>query len=230
MQIVRSDSQQEANSLPRGSVRHDLVNQLLAEIFEGHMPAGTRLIVKQLTKRFGLSSTPVREALLELESLGVVEFMHNRGAAVKPFGQDQLREIFQVRRILEVEATRCACGRVNVAELKQLEQELLALTGPQRGGQWLQREMAADRKLHNLIAARCGSARLEEEIHRYDALVQAMRNVVGNKDRLPEVAIKEHLNVLCALIAGDPAAAAAEMGKHINRAADSIVLVTFHGK
>ncbi len=182
-----------------------------------------------LTRRFGLSCTPVREALLELESIGVVQFSHNRGAVVKPFGQEQVREVFQIRRILEVEATRCACGHIAIAELQQIKEELLALESPRRGKSWLEREMATDRKLHHTIAAHCGSFRLEEEIHRYAALVQSVRNVIGNKDRLPVLAIQEHLAIIDALLAGDADAAAAVMAKHIDRAAESIVTTMFSG-
>jgi DNA-binding GntR family transcriptional regulator len=64
---------------------------------------------------------------------------------------------------------------------------------------------------------------LEEEIHRYDALVQAMRNVIGNQDRISEVAVREHLEIVNAMLAGDVEAAAAAMAKHVDRAADSIV-------
>ena len=229
MRTATTDVPVTDNLSARRALRHELVNRLLADIFEGRLPAGTHLIVMNLTQRFGLSSTPVREALLELESIGVVQFSHNRGAVVKPFGEGQLREIFQIRRILEVEATRCACGRIDVAELQQIKEESLALEGPRRGKSWLEQEMTTDRKFHNMIAARCGSLRLEVEIHRYDALVQSMRNVIGNKDRLPRLAIQEHLAIIDTLMAGNAEAAAAAMGKHINRAAESIVATMFRG-
>jgi DNA-binding GntR family transcriptional regulator len=127
-----------------GAIRHELVNRLLADIFEGRLPTGAHLVMKNLTERFGLSSTPIRESLLELEAIGVVEFVHNRGAVVRPFGEEQLREIFQLRRILEVEATRCACRRAEIAELAQVKEDLLALAEQKRGKAWLEHEMALD--------------------------------------------------------------------------------------
>ena len=53
----------------------------------------------------GISATPIREALVELESIGVVQFVHNRGTIVKPFGPQQLREIYHLRRVLEANET-----------------------------------------------------------------------------------------------------------------------------
>ena len=66
--------------LPHGALRHQVVHRLLNAIFLGDLPSGTRLIVMKLAAHFGLSSTPVREALVELEAVGIIQFVHNRGA------------------------------------------------------------------------------------------------------------------------------------------------------
>lgn len=221
---------EKEDSLSRGALRHELVKRLLTEIFEGKMPAGTRLIVMNLAERFGLSSTPVRETLLELEASGVVQFSHNRGAVVKPFGPEQLREIFQLRRILETEATRMACDHIDPAVLTELRQDLQDLAEKARGKEWLDLEQAADRNLHTLIAAGCGNVRLAEEIRRYDTLVQVLRDVVGNERHAAQQAFDEHVAIVNALIAGDADAAATMMGNHIDRAAQSAEAALFKKK
>jgi DNA-binding GntR family transcriptional regulator len=204
--------------MSRGALRHPLVRRLLEDIFTGKLPAGTRLIVMNLAERFHLSSTPVREALLELEANGLVHFIHNRGAVVKPFGPSQLREIFELRRILESEAARMACGRIDPAELKELQEDLRGLSKKRRGRDWLEREMDADRKLHTCITENCGNTRLAEEIRRCDALVQALRDTVGNDRIATHEAVAEHLAVVEALLAGHAAAASEAMARHIDRA------------
>jgi DNA-binding GntR family transcriptional regulator len=219
--MAERDSHENDELLSRGALRHQLVRRLLVEIFEGKLPAGARLIVMNLAERFGLSSTPVREALLELEANGMVHFVHNRGAVVKPFGPEQLGEIFQLRRILESESTRLACGHIESAILKELRQELLDLSKQRRGKQWLDAEMAADRKLHTSIAEGCGNSRLAEETRRCDTLVQALRDVVGNDRIATHEAVEEHLAIVDAMIAGKADAAAAAMSSHIERAGRS---------
>lgn len=199
----------------------------MTEVFHGAMPAGTRLIVQKLAARFGISSTPIREALVELESVGLVRFVHNRGALIKPFGPTELRELFQIRRILESEATRGACGRIDAAALEDLREETGVLAGLQRGEEWSEREMAADRALHRMIAAACGSTRLADEIERYNTLVQAIREIVGNRRQAQQQAMEEHLAVIDALLAGDAEAAAAQMARHIDRTADDVEAVMF---
>lgn len=167
---------------------------------------------------------------MELEATGMAKFAHNRGAVVKPSAPRQLREIYQLRRILEVEATRCACGRINAAALEQLNGELVALRSQRRTKQWLEREMATDRQLHGMIAAACDSVRLMEEICRYDTIVQCLRDVVGHSADARQEALDEHVGIVEALLAGDAEAAAGRMAQHIDRAARSIVEVMFTEK
>jgi DNA-binding GntR family transcriptional regulator len=186
-----------------------------------------RLVVHKLADRFGISSTPVREALVELEAVGMVRFVHNRGAVVKPFGPTELREVFQIRRILESEATRTACGRIDAAALEDHRRETAVLAGLTRGDEASEREMATDRRLHRMIADACGSGRLYDEIERYDALVQAIREIVGNRRQAQQRAMAEHLAVIDALLAGDARMAADEMARHIDRTADDVEAVMF---
>jgi DNA-binding GntR family transcriptional regulator len=229
--VMNTPDSHEDELLSRGALRHQLVRRLLVEIFKGKMPSGTRLAAMSLAKRFGLSSTPVREALLELEANGMVQFVHNCGAMVKPFGPEQLRDIFELRRLLESEAIRSACGRIDLAALQSLRQELLELTQQSRRGKsWLDQEMATDRKLHAMIAAGCANTRLAAESQRCDTLVQAIRDVIGNERRATREAVEEHLVIVDALIAGDAAAAAAAMRNHIDRTAQSAEKVLFPRK
>jgi len=64
---------------------------------------------------------------VELEAVGLIELCHNRGAVVKPFGPEQLRDFFHVRRILETEAARSACGRIQADSLAGLRREMEGL-------------------------------------------------------------------------------------------------------
>ncbi len=204
----------------RGALRHQVMKLLLTRIFQGKLPAGTRLMIMKLAERFGISSTPCREALVELASIGVVEFIHHRGAVVAPFGPTELREIYQLRRILETEATRGACRRAGRTSLEALRQETTDLIEGNHGGTWSQRETASDQRLHELVAAECGNARLAREIRRYDFLVQTVREIIGHDAEAQQMAMTEHLAIIEAMLAGDPDRAAAAMARHIDSAAE----------
>ena len=215
-------------SVSRSAIRHDLVDQLLRDIFEGKLPADSRLIVHKMAAEYGISTTPVREALVELESIGVVAFIHNRGVLVKPFGRQQLREIYQFRKILEVEATRGAAGHIDSRTLSALEKELDSLkNGRTSEEHWASREMASDRQLHELVANHCGSSRLAEEIRRYDRLIQAIREIVGNRQLAQQLALDEHHSIVKALLKNESDASAKAMAEHIDRTASSVEEVIF---
>jgi DNA-binding transcriptional regulator YhcF (GntR family) len=99
--------------VPRGNLRGQATARLVTGIFSARLRSGQRLVVQQLAKTFEVSPTPVREALVELASLGLVDLLPNRGAIVRPFGPAEVKEISQIRRLLETEATRSACGRIH---------------------------------------------------------------------------------------------------------------------
>src|SRR5207253_11519126 len=73
----------------------------------------TTLFRSVLAARFGVSHTPIREALIELAGIGVVSLLPNRGAVVRPITARDVREVCQVRRALECLAVRQACGRID---------------------------------------------------------------------------------------------------------------------
>lgn len=210
------------------ALRHQVVKHLAKQIFSGGLPTGSRLVVQKLSTRFGISSTPLREALVELEATGLVEFSHNRGAAVAPFGPNQLREIYQLRRILETEAAGAACGRIERGALERLRAEIQNQADqPSRSAKWSAAVMDTDLRLHALIAGHCASQRLAREIARYNTLVQTIREIVGNRDSAQDSAVRDHLSILDALLAGDAPRAAAEMARHISSSADYVVSIMF---
>jgi len=202
----------------RSGLRHDLIGQILQAIFRGELPAGHRLVVQKIAEQYGVSATPAREALLEVTSLGMVDMHPNRGAVVRPFGRTQLAEIYQIRRILETEATKCASHNVEENEFRGLERELRDLQSCSPGAQWNAAAADIDRRLHELIAVACGNLRLADEIRRYNTLVQAARDLVhaNHPSRLETIA--QHLEIVEALLARDEEAAGKAMSQHIHTA------------
>src|SRR5690349_1472418 len=97
----------------RGSSRaDDLAHRLQVEIVTGRIPLGTRLRQEDLAARFGVSRTPVREALRQLQAIGLVDQLGHRGALVKSFEPDECRNIFLVRAELDGLAAERAAGRL----------------------------------------------------------------------------------------------------------------------
>ncbi len=206
-----------------GLRRQKLVEALLADVFQGRLRTGSHLVTRELAERFGVSQTPIREALIALAGIGIVDLLPNRGAVVRQVTAREVREVCQVRRVLESEATRSACGRINLDELHHLADELRRLMaarpGPENG--FIEQARAVDSRLHDLIAASCGNTFLAQEIGRLKILFRAFRDVSWQWDqsrndyhRLAEEG-REHLAIVDALLAGDAKEAARAMARHI---------------
>ncbi len=218
--------------LPRNALRHEVAVRLMSLIFQGTLPPGEHLVIRKMAEQMGVSATPVREALVELESIGIVQFSHHRGVIVKPFGFKEFRDIFHLRRLLETEAARCACGHIPREELETMAKEAKELLTPglDRNNEWFQKAMATDRHLHEQIAACCGNPRLANEISRYNGLIQTVREIVGNHPQTHRSALKEHVPIIDALLANDPERSAVAMTEHINGTLQSIEEVLFGKK
>ena len=96
--------------------KKDLVVDVIREaILSGELEPGARLLQEDLAERLQVSSTPVREALRQLESEGILQSSPNRGVRVTEVDFGAVREIYQIRAELEALATRCAAPRLTPA-------------------------------------------------------------------------------------------------------------------
>jgi DNA-binding GntR family transcriptional regulator len=207
----------------RGLRRKAIVESLLADVFEGRLAAGQHLVTQDLAVRFAVSHTPIREALVALAGIGIIDLLPNRGAIVRSVTNKDVREIAQVRRVLECEATRRACGRTDLGELESLAADLrrLVKSASKGGPRFIEEARAVDSRLHDLIAASCGNDFLAAELSRLKILFRAFRDVAwayvtarNDYRRLADEA-EEHLAIVDALLAGNAKEAARAMSRHI---------------
>jgi DNA-binding GntR family transcriptional regulator len=134
-----------------------------------------------------------------------------------------VREICQVRRILECAATRSACGRIDLPGLHRLRsaiRTLMAVPSPSESA-FIQQARLLDSQLHDLIAESCGNAYLANELSRLKTLFRAFRDVAWEHDkarndyhRIAEEG-REHLSIVEALLKGDGKSASQAMAHHI---------------
>ncbi len=105
------------------STKADDIAVLIEEaIVSGELVPGSVLRHEQLSERFGVSRTPVREALRKLAALGLVSFVPNRGARVRTLSHEELLEAFLVRAELEALVTELAAEKMTAEALHELEE------------------------------------------------------------------------------------------------------------
>ena len=117
--------------MPEGTKADELALELEQAIVRGELAPGQGLRQEELSERYGVSRTPVREELRRLAALGLVSFEPNRGVRVRTLSRDELREAFLVRAELESLATELAVprmGRDEIAELAAAEERYVEIT------------------------------------------------------------------------------------------------------
>ena len=103
------------------SLTKEVVERLRRAILTGELPAGAALPEAQTAVKFGVSRVPVREALVELERQGLVQFEPNGRATVKPFTDEDETEILSLRATLQTMAARLAAQKLTDADVARLE-------------------------------------------------------------------------------------------------------------
>ena len=104
----------------RTCMRDHIRNAIVARILDGSAPPGTRLKEMSLAHEFNVSQAPVREALRELEAIGLLESERYRGTRVRSIDLDELREAYELRAAIEESAARLAvpCARTDLDKLE----------------------------------------------------------------------------------------------------------------
>ncbi|WP_210495867.1 GntR family transcriptional regulator [Patulibacter sp. SYSU D01012] len=191
-----------------------VAEQVRDAIADGRLQPGMRLSVPQLAEQLGASRTPVREALLLLESQGLVRFERNRGVRILETPLHDLEEIFTLRLLLEVPATRRATTLVGADELAALREHLATMRA-HAGEDDETAFMAADRRFHDVLLRAAGNRRLADQVVNLRDLVRFLGASTAGRSRTLTTILGEHEAILAAVEARDADAAAAAMRAHL---------------
>jgi DNA-binding GntR family transcriptional regulator len=215
-----------------------LATTIQGRVLSGAVPVGTRLRQEALAEEFGVSRTPVREALRQLQATGLVELLPNRGAVVRGPSAREIREAYEVRAELEGLAAELAADRISDSDLFRLREAQvlfresvtnLIARRARRPAPWKDESVwvRANDLFHQAILDAAGNARLNEtiaDLHRsfprnltWVALSQSSRLLAEN--------VEQHETILEAIEQRDPAEARRRMIEHVRSAGE---LVTLH--
>jgi DNA-binding GntR family transcriptional regulator len=203
----------------RRTLAEELRLALADDIVRGLLGPGAALDETELARRFGVSRTPVREAIRQLAASGLVEVRAHRGAVVARPSEDRLIGMFEAMAELEALCAGLAAERMSPAERGQLEavhRELRALI--QSGDP--QRYHDVNESFHAAIYAGAHNAYLAEMTHATRYRVQPFRRAqFRNLGRMAKSHV-EHDRVVLAILRGDREGAAGAMRLHIMKVRD----------
>ena len=208
--------------IPRKSLRDSVYQMLLDGILSGQLSSGQELNEVSLAKKFGVSRTPVHEAIRQLTLEGLIEQTTANKSSVVALNSHGVREIYEMRKILEVAAVKRAACNIKASQLNKLIESAELLKCALEDDDWANQALDLDLKFHELIAEASGNKRLINEINRYRLLVRAFCRITGNRLNLMD-ALEEHLVILNSIKSGNVNEAANAMSSHIDARRDAVL-------
>lgn len=203
-------------------IREIIYEHLRHAILNGLIRPGERLVERDIAVKFNASRTPVREALRKLETEGFVEYMARRGVVVRGFNIGQIDEIFSIRKELECLAIRSSIRNITDAQIAVLKTSVDRLEQEENGGD----AEAAIKELHqfdDLIIDTANMPLLKSFLSILRESLQRYRKInLSNQPRRKE-AVKEHRDLLQAIIDRDAERAEQLVCTHINNSRNELM-------
>lgn len=196
------------------TVKTSLVNMLRDEILRGTFEPGERLRLEDLAGRFEVSTMPIREALSALESEGLVTIQPHRGAQVTRFSADEIREIYEMRAVLEELATVKATPNLTAEDFARLDALVAEMEHPV--GQFdVARFSQNNMEFHRVIYDRAGRPHLAAQIRDLRYRVQHYLHKHLESTNYSLSGNVEHRRLVELMRAGKAEEAGREMHHHI---------------
>jgi len=191
-----------------------LVSKLRIEILTERIRPGEKLTEQTISKTYGVSRTPIREALKSLESEGLVEMIPNRGAFVTGMSESDIRDIFILRMQSEMQAVHWAIERRTQEEMETIEETLEFMRFYTERGD-AKRMSTINVSFHSQIAEASHNRILIENLSRVQNYIRYSLHVSPYRESDLDTLFKEHKSIYNAFKHNDPEAGAAAMKKHV---------------
>lgn len=206
--MPQTDDQKSALSL-----RDRVLERVRSDIVSGRSGPGTMYSVPSLAIELGVSTTPVREALLELSNRGMIVPMRNRGFKVQASSLEDLENLFEMRELLERFAVVNAARKrpKDMEELKKLADAVAVAVKTRDVRSYIE----ADRAFHEALVSRAGNPRLTKMIMdlRDDMRLFGIDSAEGEERQ--RASVKEHYQLIELAAKGDTKNIASLMSSHI---------------
>jgi len=210
----------------RQTLHEELIENIRAMIFDDQLQAGTRIPERELCRKFGISRTPLREALKVLASEGLITLLPNRGAWVTELTPEDVDELFPVMAALEALSGELACRNASdadIAEVRALHYQMALHHA--RGEQ--PEYFRVNQQIHGKIMELAGNPTL---LQVYSSLAQRIRRaryLANASINRWDAAMREHEAILDALAGRDGTALADLLKSHLLNKQDAVRQIIF---
>jgi DNA-binding GntR family transcriptional regulator len=202
------------------SLREQAYERIRSDIFEGVLEAGDALSEARLAKFYGISRTPVREAIKQLSEVGLVRLVPHRGAFVSEIAPHDVVEIYELREQLDGLATQVAAAALSDQELAELRDEAaraLELMGEDKTREAFDLAVGT----HKRITRAVRNGRLLRMLGQLEDESRRLSHLTFRSGGRLEAALREHQEIVEALCGRDAERAQAAMRAHLRADRDA---------
>jgi DNA-binding GntR family transcriptional regulator len=210
-----------AEPILRRSLHDELIDRLRELMTEGTLKPGAKIPERELCTRFGVSRTPLREALKVLAADGLVILTPNRGASVRPLTMAELDDALPVMSALETLTGELAAAAVTDSEIAYIRELHETMVGHWRNGA-RQAYFRCNRQIHEAILAATGNATLQSHYRTLAGRMMSARYVADMPPERWRAAIEDHQAILEALAARDGKRLGAILARHLKNKVETI--------
>ena len=194
-----------------------VLGKIQKDILTGKLKPGQKLVEQELCREYKVSRTPVREALRQLESDGLVENILNRGAFVIGMSRQDYEDMFELRKIYEVQATKWAIERIDEEEMDRLEEtfefmEFYTLRND------IDKMLTINTGFHQVIYDASHNRMLKKMLSSYQTFLKYKGQESVYDDNYLSTVLEEHRAIFKAFKDKDVKTGALAMEIHIDRA------------
>ncbi|MBI4026541.1 MAG: GntR family transcriptional regulator [Verrucomicrobia bacterium] len=201
-----------------GRFAEQAFNRLIEAILRGEVEGGAVLPETRLARAWKVGRTPLREAVRRAAEAGFVVLRSNQAPVVRRLTADDIRDLYDLRKTLELHALELAWPHFTPTDLRALGQ-LAAAAKPETSRIWPRRCLTFDLALHSLWMGRCGNAWLIADLKRHYQFLRIFQSWVGHDPQALEKAYHEHVKILRAIRGGDRNGARRLLRQHIRESA-----------
>lgn len=210
-----------AFGLKRKSLHEELAEKVRELIVNGELPGGTKVPERELCEAFGVSRTPLREALKVLAADHLVVLQPNRGAWVTEITVEDLEEVFPVMGALEALSGELACNKITDEEIQAIGELHNAMVGHYENRR-LREYFDVNQKIHEAILAAARNRTLTYQYRALATQVRRARFVANMTDERWQQATDEHEEIIRYLRARDGTAMAEVLRRHLGNKLETV--------
>ena len=203
------------------SLTEKIYHNLRSDILTGAFKDKEELKENTIAKNYGVSRTPVREAIRQLALEGLVDTIPNKGAFVHSIHEKDVNDAYAMRSLLEGLAARWAVMNVTKEQLESMEETLYMSEYYRKKGNWEQ-VYKCDNKFHDLLYSASGSYLLEHTLSTLHEYVQKVRKFVLTNEERAKISFEEHEAILNAIRNREADAAEQLAIRHMEKAVERL--------